>query len=231
MKASLPSRHVYVSPIQMSARARGTGGSPDGRGVERTSLLSRGLAEIGGFGFAVIVLMAVVTAFNEELPTFFRRPFAFWLANVTSLFVMNLGTGLAILIAAVCVRRRFPVPGRAQYVAAVVAVTLATTLAILCTFLWTTGGTLGVQQPDWSLGGLLVNLATTVLQCATLGLVITVAWFYTRIESDHSAAVAQCAVDSARMDEQAAVAILQMLEALIEPHLLLNTLANVKRLY
>jgi len=83
-------------------------------------------------------------------------------------------------------------------------VTVATTLAIFATFLWESGGTLHVEEPDWSLGKVLAALATTVLDCAVPGLVITVAWLYTRIETDHAAAVARCAVDSARMDEQAA---------------------------
>ena len=224
------------------ASATSTGGSASSGSAGRSSFLSRGLAEIGGFGFAVIVLVAAVMAFNEQLPGLFRttgfaptdsttRPFAFWLANVTRLFVMNLGTGLAILLAAVWVRRRFPAPGLAQYLAAFVAVTVATTLAIFATFLWESGGTLHVEEPDWSLGKVLAALATTVLDCAVPGLVITVAWLYTRIETDHAAAVARCAVDSARMDEQAAEARLQMLEAQIEPHFLFNTLAHVKRLY
>jgi hypothetical protein len=63
-----------------------------------------------------------------------------------------------------------------------------------------------LEEPDWSLGKVLAALATTVLDCAVPGLVITVAWLYTRIETDHAAAVARCAVDSARMDEQAAEA-------------------------
>jgi signal transduction histidine kinase len=192
---------------------------------------SRGLAEVGGFGFAVVVAVALVTAFDEKLPILFSRPVDRWLVQFISLFVMNLGTGLAIVIAAVWVRRRFPTPGRAQYVAAFVGVTIATTLAILATFLWSLGATLGMDKPDWSLGGFLLALASNVIQCGILGLVITAAWLYTRIETDHAAAVAQCAVDSARMDEQAAEARLQMLEAQIEPHFLFNTLAHVKRLY
>ena len=144
---------------------------------------------------------------------------------------MNLGTGLAILIAAVWVRHRFPAPGRAQYVAAFVTVTIATTLAILGTFLWDRRGHARHRAAGLVVGRLLLALASNVVQCGILGLVITAAWLYTRIESDHAAAVAQCAVDSARMDEQAAEARLQMLEAQIEPHFLFNTLAHVKRLY
>jgi hypothetical protein len=189
------------------------------------------LAEIGGFGFAVVVVVALVSAFGELLPWLFARPFGQWLATFASLSVMNVGTGVAILLAAVWVRHRFPAPGRAQSIAACVAVTAATTLAILCTFLWQSRGTFFTEQPDWTLGGFLLALASNVGQCAILGLVITAAWLYTRIESDHAAAVARCAVDSARMDEQAAEARLQMLEAQIEPHFLFNTLAHVKRLY
>jgi signal transduction histidine kinase len=192
---------------------------------------SHRFAEIGGFGFTVVAVVALVSAFGELLPWLFARPFAKWLATFVSLFVMNVGTGLAILLAAVWVRHRFPAPGRAQSIAACVTVTLATTLAILCTFLWESRGTFHTEEPDWTLGGFVLALASNVVQCGILGLVITAAWLYTRIESDHAAAVAKCAVDSARMDEQAAEARLQMLEAQIEPHFLFNTLAHVKRLY
>ena len=58
-----------------------------------------------------------------------------------------------------------------------------------------------------------MGFGTGLLQTAVLGLVITAAWLYTRTETEHTAAIAQCAVDSARMDEQIAEARLQMLEA------------------
>jgi len=47
----------------------------------------KGFAEIGGFGFAVIAVVALVTAFSELLPMLFGRPFVKWLATFVSLFV------------------------------------------------------------------------------------------------------------------------------------------------
>jgi LytS/YehU family sensor histidine kinase len=72
--------------------------------------------------------------------------------------------------------------------------------------------------PDWA-------------RYSALGMLIAGAWLYVRAEAEQASALEQVALDSARMDQQAAEARLQVLEAQIEPHFLFNTLANVKRLY
>jgi LytS/YehU family sensor histidine kinase len=138
---------------------------------------------------------------------------------------------VAILLAAVWARHRYPRPGRAQYASAFVAVTLAALLGVVALQLWLTGGTLGSNEEDGGFFGPMVAIAGDLASYAVIGMVITGAWLYTRTEADHATAIAQCAVDSARMDEQTAEARLQMLEAQIEPHFLFNTLAHVKRLY
>jgi len=103
---------------------------------------------------------------------------------------------------------------------------------VLTTFvLWVLTAEGPMFGPKWKLDEFFIGVGTTTLQFAIYGLVITAAWLYTRTESEHDAAIAQCAVESVRMDEQTAEARLQMLEAQIEPHFLFNTLAHVKRLY
>ena len=175
--------------------------------------------------------MSLVTAFSESLPRVFSAATSRWLADVAELFVMNLGTGVMMLLAAVWVRRRHPAPGRMQHVAMVAAVTFAAALAILATFAWDSGSIFLTDWPWWSPTAFFMAWGINVLQVGVFGLAITAAWLYTRAEDDHAAAIAQCAVDSARMDEQTTEARLQMLEAQIEPHFLFNTLAHVQRLY
>jgi signal transduction histidine kinase len=187
--------------------------------------------EFGVYGLAVVAAMSLVMMINETARILVAEGAAVWLPFATRTFVLNIGVGLAILGAAVWVRHRFPEPGPRQYAAAVAAVTLAAGVAILVAFAWSTGGTLGSDRPDWTPGSFVYDWGTGVLQTTVLGLAVTAAWLYTRAESDHAAAIARCAVDVARMDEQVAEARLQMLEAQIEPHFLFNTLAHVKRLY
>jgi hypothetical protein len=211
--------------------ATSTGGSRGGAGQILRD--ARPFEGVGRMGFGIVMFLSLVLALNETLPALFGRPFAKSLPWFFSLFVTNLITGVGILAAAVWARYRYPAPGRAQHVRAFFAVALATVLVtVLTTFvLWvlTTEGPM--FGPKWKLDEFFIGVGTTTLQFAIYGLVITAAWLYTRTESEHDAAIAQCAVDSVRMDEQTAEARLQMLEAQIEPHFLFNTLAHVKRLY
>ena len=179
---------------------------------------------------AIVAAMAAILAVNTT-HSLVAVPFAEWFPAFLWNFKANILIGVAMLIGAVWARHRCPAPGRSQYAVAFVAVTVAAALAILAIWLWNSGGTLGSERPDWTLGGFLVGFGTGLLQYAIFGLIITGAWLYTRTEAEHAAAIAQCAIDSARMDEQTAQARLQMLEAQIEPHFLFNTLAHVTRLY
>jgi LytS/YehU family sensor histidine kinase len=74
-------------------------------------------------------------------------------------------------------------------------------------------------------------LVSTWMHYALISLLVAGTWLYFRAEAESSAALAQCALDSARSDQQTVEARLQMLEAQIEPHFLFNTLAHVRRLY
>src|SRR6185437_6622024 len=221
-------RHVRA---QMSTRAPTTAAaSPGNGGVERMSRTSQPF-DGGRFGFGIVVVVALILTINSTAPHLVTAPVAEWFLLFLDVFAINVFVGIAILFAAIWARHRYPTPGRSQYVGAFVAVTIAAALSILAVWLWNSGGTLGSERPDWTLGAFLVGFGTGLLQTTVLGLVITAAWLYTCTETEHAAAVAQCAVDSARMDEQTAEARLQMLEAQIEPHFLFNTLAHVKRLY
>ena len=179
---------------------------------------------------AVVVEMAAILAINAT-HTVVTAPVAEWFPVFLWNFKANILIGVAMLLAAVWARHRCPAPGRSQYVVAFVAVTVAAALAILAIWLWNSGGTLGSEQPEWTVSGFLVGFGTGLLQNAVFGMIITATWLYTRTEAEHAAAIAQCTIDSARMDEQTAQARLQMLEAQIEPHFLFNTLAHVTRLY
>ena len=191
----------------------------------------RRLRELAPAGIGIVGAVAAVLTLNATSAMLVSRPMGEWFAIFAAGFATNVAVGLAILAAAVWARDRFPSPLRTQYAAVFVAVLITTALAILVLWLWNSGGTLGSEDPDWTLGAFLVDFGTGLLQTAVIGLVITAAWLYGRTEDEQSAAIAQIAVDAARMDEQAAEARLQMLEAQIEPHFLFNTLAHVRRLY
>jgi len=203
---------------------------PEDGGTTHIAPRQRRLAGLGGVGFAIVIAMAAILAVNTT-HNLVTAPVAEWLPIFLWNFKANVLIGVTMLLAAVWARHRCPAPGQSQYAIAFVAVTVAAALAILAIWLWNSGGTLGSERPDWTLGGFLVGFGTGLLQNAVFGLIITGAWLYTRTEAEQAAAIAQCAIDSARMDEQTAQARLQMLEAQIEPHFLFNTLAHVTRLY
>ena len=198
--------------------------------VQRMSRALRWFEGHGRFAFGIVAIVALSLTINYTATNLVTAPVAKWFPLFVFVFETNFLVGTAMLFAAVWARHRYPAPGWAQYTTVFVAVTAAAALAILAIWLWNSGGTLGSERPDWTLGGFLLGFTTGVLQSAVLGTVITGAWLYTCTETEHTAAIARCAIDSARMDEQAAEARLQMLEAQIEPHFLFNTLAHVQRL-
>jgi hypothetical protein len=215
-----------------SLKAESNENEPVRSGELRDTLArSRPLEGAGRMGLAVVAAAALVLATSELAIDLFRKPFGETLPELLFLFPMYFATGVVMLLIAVWTRHRYPEPGRAQYVHVFAAVALATILWSLVMWLVTNGHLLTSKDPRWTLGRLLLDYTAGVMQGGIFTLVITAAWLYTRTETDHATAMAQCAVDSARMDEQAAQARLQMLEAQIEPHFLFNTLAHVKRLY
>ena len=198
-----------------------SGGRPAPRPVEAA----------GRTGLAIVAVASLIVSLNQTARSMVARPSAEWLANLFETFAVNAVIGVAILLAAVWARHRYPTPGPRQYATAFVAVTLAAFVAVVAFEVWENGGTFVRNEADGGVFGSMIVIASDLMRYAFVGIVITGAWLYTRTEADHAAAIAQCVVDSARMDEQTAEARLQMLEAQIEPHFLFNTLAHVKRLY
>jgi sensor histidine kinase YesM len=199
--------------------------APSRRSGARPSVGQRWFHGLGRTGFAIVALVALITSLNTTAKFLVTVPFDEWLLAFLEYFAFHMFIGVAILLGAVWTRSRFPKPGVIQYVASFVAVAIATAAALLLVD--------ALQDNyEWeSLDALLFVLGSDMLRYTFVGLVITSTWLYVRTEADHVAAMEQCAIDSARMDEQTAQARLQMLEAQIEPHFLFNTLANVKRLY
>jgi signal transduction histidine kinase len=215
-----------------TATASDTSFLPDSGAGARGRGEPRRIEGLGRAGLAIVAVASLVLSLNQTSQSMVARPFAEWLGNLFEALAVNAVIGVAILLAAVWARHRHPTPGPRQYATAFVAVTLAAFVAAVALELWDTGGTLGTNEadPGWLLASMMV-IAGDLVHYAFVGMVITGAWLYTRTEADHAAAIAQCAVDSARMDQQTAEARLSMLEAQIEPHFLFNTLAHVKRLY
>ena len=197
----------------------------------RPTLGRRWFHGLGRTGFAIVGIVCVITSLNTTAKFLVTEPFDQWFLHFLVDFAYHAFIGVAILLAAVWARTRFPVRGARQYVVAFVVVTAATAAALVMIEAWHSGGTFGSEDPNWTMLDPLFVLGPDLVRYAFVGLVITSTWLYLRTEADHMAALEQVAVDSARMDQQTAEARLQMLEAQIEPHFLFNTLANVKRLY
>lgn len=188
-------------------------------------------AGIDRTGLAIVLFVACVTALNRTVKFLVTEPLLWWAAVFISDVAYALLIGLAMLVAVVRIRSAFPRSGPVQYLAAFVGVVLAATLAIVLVAAAESGGTFGVDDPEWTLWHLAIDLGSEIVRFSFVGLLLTSAWLYVRTEAEHAAALEQVAIDSARMDEQTAEARLQMLEAQIEPHFLFNTLATIRRLY
>ncbi|MBU6485624.1 MAG: histidine kinase [Betaproteobacteria bacterium] len=215
------------TPIQISS----AGASVDAGDAVHNGRGARPIEGLGRAGLTIVAVASLILSLNQTSQSMVALPIADWLLRFGDALATNAVIGVAILLAAVWARHRHPEPGPSQYATASVAVTLAAFLAWIVLVLWDSGGTLDREQEGWSLAGEMVQIAANLVRYAVVGIAITGAWLYTCTEGDHAAAIAQCAVDSARMDEQTAEARLQMLEAQIEPHFLFNTLAHVRRLY
>ena len=208
-----------------------TSQAPPAHAAGRVSPHRRALHGLGRAGFAIVAVVCLITSLNTTTKFLVTLPFDEWLTGFVEDFALHAFIGVAILLAAVWARNRFPTRGARQYLVAFLAVTAATVAALLVIEAWRTGGPPGSGDADWTLAGLVLDLGPALIRHSFVGLVITSTWLYVRTEAEHTAALEQVTVDSARMDQQTAEARLQMLEAQIEPHFLFNTLANVKRLY
>jgi len=195
------------------------------RTIPRLTWRERWFHGLGRAGFAIVTVVALIASLNTTAKFLVTQPFGEWFLGFLEYFAFHMFIGIAILLGAVWARNRFPRPGVRQYLAAFLAVAIATAAALLV--LDALQGLYEWNHP----GALLLVLGSDLVRYTFVGLVITGSWLYVCTDADHVEALEQCVVDSARMDEQTAEAQLQMLEAQIEPHFLFNTLANVKRLY
>jgi signal transduction histidine kinase len=177
---------------------------------------------LGRTGFAVVTAVALVISLNTTAKFLVTEPVGEWLVAFVEHFAFHLGIGVAMLLAVVAARNRFPTRGATQYIAAFAATALAAVVALPLI------NPYGIED-GWVAWA--ITLGADAARYTFVGVVIASTWLYLRTEAEHVEALEQCAVDAARMDEQTAEARLQLLEAQIEPHFLFNTLATVRRLY
>ncbi len=186
---------------------------------------------LGRTGFVIVALVALVNALRRTINLIFAPPFTDWVAAFLTTFASSFLLGLAVLLAVAWTVHRVPRHGVRQYIAVAAGVAMTTLVGVTCLLAFESDGTFGLDDSQMSVGQAIFILYSFWMRYFLLGALMAGAWLYVRAESEHAAALAQCEVDSARMDNQTAEARLQVLEAQIEPHFLFNTLANVKRLY
>jgi signal transduction histidine kinase len=172
-------------------------------------------------GLVIVAIVALLDALRDSVKYIVTQPFVQWSPYFASAFAYAAVIGLSILLAVAYAVRRVPRHGMRQYVAVFGAIAAAAGASVLVLS----------EIPEISVDFALFDFLPALARYSGLGMLIAGAWLYVRAEAQQSAALEQVALDSARMDEQAAEARLQVLEAQIEPHFLFNTLAHVKRLY
>ena len=172
-------------------------------------------------GLVIVALVAVLDALRDSVKFIVTEPFAEWSPYFASALAYTALIGLSILLAVAYAVHRIPRHGMRQYVAVFGAIAAASGVSVLAL----------KEIPEISVDFALFDFLPALARYSALGMLIAGAWLYVRAEAEQSGARETVAVDSARMEEKAAEARLQVLEAQIEPHFLFNTLAHVKRLY
>jgi signal transduction histidine kinase len=192
----------------------------------------RSLAGLNHTGFAIAAVFALVNAIRRNVNTVFTPPFTDRICWFLETFLTGYVMGVVVLIAVVWTFNRQPRRGWRQYGAMAAAVIVASGLGSLLLLAYETDGEfLSGRTPLPGLSETTSLIVSTWMHYALISLLVAGTWLYFRAEAESSAALAQCALDSARSDQQTVEARLQMLEAQIEPHFLFNTLAHVRRLY
>jgi signal transduction histidine kinase len=200
------------------------------RGVRSAAMHS--LDGVNPTGLAVVAIVALINALRRTINFIFSPPFAEWLIGFAEIFVEGVAMGTLILVAVVWTFNRRRRTGWRQYGAVALAVIVSSGIGTLLVNGYDTDWTFTLAEYPYVSPLDIARLnGAGWLRYALIGLLVASAWLYVRAEADYSAALAQCAIDSARSDRQTAEARLRMLEAQIEPHFLFNTLAHVKRLY
>jgi len=193
--------------------------------------VTHALTGINRTGFVIVAIVALINAIRRTINFVFTPPLTGWLLSFVDAFLSGLLMGSLILIAVVGTFNRSRLRGWRHYGAIAISVVVASGIGCVLTVAYETDGTLIVDDRHSSPIGIALLIGATWLRYALIGVLIAGAWLYVRAEAEYAAALARCAIESARSDQQTAEARLQMLEAQIEPHFLFNTLAHVKRLY
>jgi hypothetical protein len=193
-------------------------------------------AGLGWTGFAIVAIVTLIDALRQSIKIITTEPFEQWIVYFMRSCVYAALIGCTILLAVTWATHRVPRPGTRQYTAVFTAVGVAAGASVLAITIWESwvenaGAPILVLGDMADVGELALLLGPDWARYSALGMLIAGAWLYVRAEAEQASALEQVALDSARMDQQAAEARLQVLEAQIEPHFLFNTLANVKRLY
>jgi signal transduction histidine kinase len=171
-------------------------------------------------GLAVLVVFAFVDSVRAQGS-----------ANVISLVADTLVTtarALPLLLCVIAVVERFPDPGRQQYCALMLAVSVG---AVIGTAFdqWIAHGLIQYNHPPFVHFG--KSVQSSFLRLSIPGALFAAVYAYQQNETDATAALERVKVDQARLAAQMDEARLQVLRAQIEPHFLFNTLAHLKRLY
>jgi NhaP-type Na+/H+ or K+/H+ antiporter len=102
-----------------------------------------------GRAVAIVAMVVVILSLNTTSYKLVTKPIGVWLEAFVGELVSHTIIGVAILMAAVWVRQRVPALGVRQYVAAAIAVIVATTLAVMVLYAISEGGMFDEPWP-WS---------------------------------------------------------------------------------
>jgi hypothetical protein len=124
-------------------------------GVRRAPGAAVATSQVGrwfhGLGRAVtiVTIVVVILSLNTTSYKLVTKPIGVWLEAFVGELISHTIIGVAILLAAVWVRHKVPTPGVRQYVAAAIAVIVATTLAVTVLYAISEGGMFDEPWP-WS---------------------------------------------------------------------------------
>jgi signal transduction histidine kinase len=220
---------AQLSAEVITSSQTGTAGAPvPDPGRPRAVSDERWFSGLGWTGFAIVAIVTLIDALRQSIKIITTEPFEQWIAHFFTSCVYAAFIGCTILLAVIWTIHRVPRRGTRQYAAVFIAVGVAAAASVLALTIWELPEDFA---PFHFLEELPLSVGPDWARYSALGMLIAGAWLYVRAEAEQASALEQVALDSARMDQQAAEARLQVLEAQIEPHFLFNTLANVKRLY
>ena len=116
--SAAPELGALATRSDAADRVRGPPGTRPVEGLTRT-------------GLAIVTLAVLILSLNQTSQSLVARPFFEWLGNFGEGVAVNAVIGFAILLAAVWARERYPIPGRAQYAIAFLAVSITTLVGVV----------------------------------------------------------------------------------------------------